>query len=132
MRPGHNTHDRPLILYVYYESVIARVNLGFFLRHGLHGAADFIFIFNGDTDAHTIVPVERKNIKVIRRANECYDLGALAEVLTANDWKLAKKHKRFIMLNASVRGPFMPTWSSECWSDTFLNKLTDKVKVRFL
>lgn len=126
---GHGARDRPLILYTYFESDAARVNLGFFLRHALHGAADFIFIFNGDTDAYSLVPVERKNIRVIKRANECYDLGAHAEVLTANNSELVKKYKRFIIMNASVRGPYMPSWSGECWSDTFLNKLDDKVKV---
>lgn len=126
------SHDSPLILYAYSESDYGRVSLGFFCRHGLHDAADFIFIFNGDTDADAIVPIDRPNIKVIKRANECYDLGAYAEVLKANDKALVKKHKRFIMVNASVRGPFMPYWSNECWSDAFLNRVTDKVKVCFL
>lgn len=118
-------------MYAYYESDYARQNLGFFLRHALHGAADFIFIFNGDTDADDLVPVERENIKVIKRANECFDLGAYAEVLMANNSTLFKKHKRFITLNASVRGPFMPYWSIDCWSDALLRKVTDKVKVSF-
>lgn len=44
---------------------------------------------------------------------------------------LWKKYKRFITLNASIRGPFFPVYaSSSCWSDVFLNRVTEKVKVR--
>lgn len=30
---------------------------------------------------------------------------------------------------ASVRGPFMPRWSQECWTNAFTDKVTDRVKV---
>ena len=33
------------------------------------------------------------------------------------------------MLNASIRGPFLPYWASGCWSDMYLEKVTDEVKV---
>lgn len=118
--------NRPLILYSYSEIPSARENLEFFIAHGLHAAADFIFILNGETDAGELIP-KKSNIKSIQRPNDCYDLGAYAEVLTAED--LYKTYKRFIMLNASIRGPFLPYWSESCWSDMYLGKLTDEVKV---
>lgn len=117
---------RPLILYAYYETDNARQNLEYFIAHGLHGAADFIFILNGETNAEDIIPKE-PNIRYIHRPNDCYDLGAFAEVLTKDD--LYKKYNKFITLNASVRGPFLPYWATGCWSDMFLSKVTDKVKV---
>src|ERR1700730_3704626 len=40
--------DRPLVLYAYFETPSARENLEFFIAHGLHAAADFVFILNGD------------------------------------------------------------------------------------
>ncbi|KAL3425475.1 hypothetical protein PVAG01_02266 [Phlyctema vagabunda] len=119
--------NRPLILYAYAESETARENLQFFLRHGIHAAADFIFIMNGRTDAAKLVPVNEENIRVIRRPNDCYDIGAYAEVLTKND--LYKNYTRFITLNASLRGPFLPYWSESCWSDMYLNRVTDQVKL---
>ncbi|KAG7117933.1 Alcohol oxidase like protein [Verticillium longisporum] len=118
--------DRPLILYAYAESATARENLGFFLRKGLHAAADFVFIFNGETNASRLVP-DAPNIEIVERSNTCFDLGAYGEVLRKDD--LWTRYKRFVLLNASIRGPFLPTWSSSCWSDLFLDRLTAKKKL---
>ncbi|KAK8056533.1 hypothetical protein PG993_001760 [Apiospora rasikravindrae] len=112
--------DRPLISYAYAESESGRANLKYFLAQGLHGAADFIFIINGETDAADLIP-HKPNIRVVRRNNTCFDLGAHGEVLRKND--LWKKYKRFITLNASIRGPFVPRWSRSCWSDVYLGRL---------
>ncbi|EGX44276.1 hypothetical protein AOL_s00193g188 [Orbilia oligospora ATCC 24927] len=120
--------DRPLITYVYFETENARKNALFFIRHGLHFEADFIFIINGESDIVDQIPV-LSNIKIIRRKNTCFDLGAHAEVLTDNNNALINSYRRFILLNASIRGPFMPTWSRECWSDAYLAKVTEKNKL---
>lgn len=122
-----NGYDRPLVAYAYAESAKARENFKFFLKRGLHAGADFIFIFNGETDAADLVPTHLENVKVVRRSNTCYDMGAFGEVLAKDG--LWQRYKRFITLNASVRGPFLPIWSDECWTDAFLNKVTNKVKV---
>ncbi|KAE9374790.1 hypothetical protein N431DRAFT_221630 [Stipitochalara longipes BDJ] len=116
----------PLVLYAYSESETARPNLDFFIRHALNSAADFVFILNGLTDAASIIP-KLPNIKIVQRDNDCYDLGAYAEVLQKND--LWKGYGKFIMLNASLRGPFMPYWSDTCWMDMYLRKLTEEVKL---
>jgi len=118
--------ERPLILYAYSETKSARINLKFFIAHGLHAAADFIFIFNGPTDAASLIP-NATNIRSVQRLNDCYDIGAYAEVLTTND--LYKSYKKFIMLNASIRGPFLPYWAESCWSDMYLQRVTDEVKL---
>lgn len=121
-------HDRPLIVYAYSETDDSKENFKFFLKRGLHAAADFIFVFNGPTTVADLVPTHLENVRVVERDNTCYDIGAVGEVLAKDD--LWKKYKRFITMNASVRGPFMPVWSKECWTDTLLRKITDKVKVR--
>ncbi|KAF3310979.1 hypothetical protein TWF173_009098 [Orbilia oligospora] len=72
--------DRPLITYVYFETENARKNALFFIRHGLHFEADFIFIINGESDIVDQIPV-LSNIKIIRRKNTCFDLGAHAELV---------------------------------------------------
>lgn len=122
--------DRPLVVYAYAESENARENLRFFLTRGLHAGADFIFIFNGETDADQMVPVHLENISIVKRENTCYDIGAFGQVLSKDS--LWMRYKRFITLNASVRGPFLPIWSDECWTDAFFNKITDEVKVSVL
>lgn len=124
---GNSGDDlRPLVLYTYAESPNARANFEFFVRNGLHGRADFIFIFNGETDAADLLPAE-PNIRVVHRENKCFDIGAHGEVLRQDD--LWKKYKRFITMNASIRGPFAPMYYPSCWMDAFLGKITDKVKV---
>ncbi|KAF3928272.1 hypothetical protein AA313_de0208448 [Arthrobotrys entomopaga] len=127
--PHHRPErDRPLILYVYRETLNARKNALFFINHGLHDAADFVFILNGPNTINQTIPIA-SNIKIVHRKNECYDLGAYGEVLTANDDELIRNYKKFIFLNASIRGPFMPTWSRECWSDAYLAKVTPETKL---
>ena len=118
--------DRPLVLYAYFETPNSRDNLEFFLNHGVHAGADFLFILNGDNKAEKILP-KADNIKFVKRANDCYDLGAFAEVLTTDD--LYKKYNRYIMMNASIRGPFLPYYATGCWSDMYLSRLTEKNKV---
>lgn len=118
---------RPLVLYAYAESQTARENFKFFLEKGIHGSADFIFIFNGETDAIALVP-EHPNIKIIQRENKCFDLGGMGEVLRKDD--LWRRYKRFITMNASIKGPFLPRYASTaCWSDVFLSRVTDTVKL---
>ena len=119
--------DRPLILYAYFETENSRVNFDFFLQHGLHAGADFLFILNGENKAEDSLP-KADNIKFVKRKNDCYDLGAFAEVLTKDD--LYKKYNRFITMNASIRGPFLPYYATGCWSDMYLSRLTEKNKVR--
>ncbi|EWC47438.1 hypothetical protein DRE_00406 [Drechslerella stenobrocha 248] len=130
-RPGGTNHfsERPLILYAYHETPNARRNALFFIHHGLHATADFIFILNGPTNITSELPQDAPNIRFIQRNNTCYDLGAHGEVLSANDDELIKKYNKFILMNASIRGPFLPTWSRECWSDVYLARITDMVKL---
>lgn len=125
--PSASPTDRPLVLYAYSETPNARANLVFFLAHGLHQSADFVFIMNGESSATSLIP-DKSNIRIVQRENDCYDLGAYAEVLTKDDFY--KTYQRYILMNASIRGPFLPAWASGCWSDMYLGKITDKVKVR--
>lgn len=124
--PSSDASLRPLVLYTYAESDNARENLAFFVKNGLHGNADFVFIFNGETSAIDQLP-QAPNIRIVKRDNKCFDIGAMGEVLRQDD--LWKKYKRFITMNASIRGPFFPVHSPSCWTDTFLNRVTEKVKV---
>ena len=61
--------------YVYHETDDARPNAEFFIRHGLHSGADFVFILNGETDLAEVIP-KRSNVKVVKRENTCFDIGA--------------------------------------------------------
>ncbi|KAL8996020.1 MAG: hypothetical protein Q9169_004367 [Polycauliona sp. 2 TL-2023] len=118
-----------LILYSYHESDDERRNAEFFIRHGLHDSADFIIIFNGEETAPNRLRVpEAENIKVVRREDTCYHIGSYGEVLRGLG-DVIKQYKRFILLDATIRGPFMPHWSKKCWSDAYLGRLNDQVKL---
>ncbi|KAJ0311020.1 hypothetical protein COL516b_001722 [Colletotrichum fioriniae] len=121
-----SSKDRPLIVYAYHDSESARANLDYFVNKGIHNAADFVFIFNGDANASSTIP-DLPNISIVKRDNTCFDMGAIGEVLRKDD--LWKKYKRFITMNASIRGPFLPAWSSSCWSDLYLSKVTETTKL---
>lgn len=135
---------RTLILYAFSDTPDARDNLMYFLRHGLHSAADFIFIMNGvdnQTVASFQIPEEASNIRIMQRPPTCFDLGAYGEVLRSKEqWTsigwgagripLWRRYKRFIMLNSSVRGPFLPHWGQgACWSDLFVQRVTWDTKL---
>ena len=121
--------NRDLILYSYHETPEAFRNFDFFLRHALHAKADFIIMLNG---AHTL-NLEHlrllRNVRIVERANRCFDLGGFHEILT-DDPALIKRYRRFMFLNASLRGPFFPPWADRvCWSDAWWDKLDARVKV---
>lgn len=124
-------YDRPLILYAYHETENAKRNFEFFIQHGLHDGADFVFIINGPHTIGHLIP-SAPHIGLIERHNTCYDLGAYDEVLKIEDGRLKKSYNKFIFINASVRGPFLPKWSNQCWTDAYLDRITDKVKVCLL
>ncbi|KAI0025380.1 hypothetical protein F4780DRAFT_774848 [Xylariomycetidae sp. FL0641] len=184
--PGNNndpisssssSSSRPLILYAYAESANARANLAFFLAQGLHGGADFVFLVNGAASGEAAgalaaaAAAHPANVRVVRRGNTCFDLGAFGEVLRGPSpffffsasaghrppssggggdggngdadgdageeeekeeeppLPLWRRYARFITLNASVRGPFVPGWSAACWSDAVLAAVTPRTKL---
>ncbi|KAF9872866.1 hypothetical protein CkaCkLH20_09729 [Colletotrichum karsti] len=118
--------DRPLVVYAYHESESARANLEYFVTKGLHNAADFVFIINGEAKSSSLIP-DLPNVRIVKRDNTCFDMGAIGEVLRKDD--LWKQYKRFITMNASIRGPFLPMWSSSCWTDLYLSKVTETTKL---
>jgi hypothetical protein len=121
--------DRPLIMYSYSETPSSRRNALFFIQHGLHSQADFIFVVNGESDLDKILPNNLPNVRFIKKSNNCFDLGSMGEILQRDNYELVRKYKRFILMNSSIRGPFMPTWTDGCWSDIYLDEITDEVKL---
>lgn len=129
---GTASEKRPkdVILYSYYEHPAAARNLQFFVDHALHGAADFIFIING-FNVSVNIPVG-PNIEVVYRKNECFDMGAYNHVISANGNGVKQKYDRFILMNASFRGPFFPAYAQTlnlCWSSVFFAHLVEDVKL---
>lgn len=118
--------DKTLVMYNYFESDKAKRNLKFFLDHGVHEREDTDFLLVSQSHVCLDLPTHR-NFGIIFRNNTCFDLGAHKEVVMQHN--LLSRYAKFILLNGSVRGPFMPAWSSDCWTDAFTRRLNDTVKL---
>lgn len=69
------------------------------------------------------------NVRIVQRANRCYDGGAIGEVLRAHP-ELGRLYKYFVLMNSSVRGPFLPRYyQSRPWTRAFTDLLSDEVKL---
>jgi len=96
-------------------------------------AVDYIFIINGETrmmdDLHALTR-RHANVRVLQRANSCYDGGAIGEVLRDNP-DLERSYQYFLLMNSSVRGPFLPVFYSHDrpWTVAFTDLLNDDVKL---
>lgn len=121
--------DDLLIVYAYSETENAYENAEFFIKHGVHGSAQFIFILNGEAPLLEPILPTGPNIEIFRRNNTCFDMGAYGHLIREKNL-MASRFTKFILLNASIRGPFLPTWSRDCWSTAWLGKISDTMKVR--
>ncbi|KUJ20188.1 uncharacterized protein LY89DRAFT_780023 [Mollisia scopiformis] len=110
----------------------------------------------GKYDYETIWPKDIGNVRVLEREKgTCFELGTHAEILNmeggseqrgrtslesgklrklesrdeAKKSKLMERYERFILLSSKAKGPFVPKWSKDCWSDVYLGKVNHKVKL---
>lgn len=112
---------KTLCLYVFHQYTL---NVQFFIKHGLFQdpTVDFILIAN-DPDFKMVLPCP-----VVVRKNENYDFGAWSEVLLTSD--KYKQYDYFILINSTVRGPFLPPWfRQKNWTKLFTEQITDQVKL---
>lgn len=114
-----------LIIYTYFETPAYARNLDFFFRVGLpavRGRADVVLVVNGGVCS---VPIPQ-GVAVLPRENTGYDAAAWSAALLAVD---VNAYERFILMNCTVRGPFLPPWADGvCWADLFLGRLNDQVR----
>jgi len=113
---------KTLVLYVFHE-YNQRVN--YFINNALFrdDQVDFIFICN-NREINFVVP---EYVKVVKRDNLGYDFGGWSDALLTND--LYKSYDNFIFANASIIGPFVKPDYKGKWTDLYLNRLTDKIKL---
>lgn len=112
---------RTVVCYAYFEKNAAyRDNLAFFLRHGLLDDAEHVIAING---ACSLEIPERPNLRVIRRPNRGFDFGGHADAVES----LTETFDRYVFLNATCRGPFLPPWTGRRWPDVFGDLLTGDV-----
>ncbi len=102
---------------------------------------DYVLVVNGEATVDLAgLPL---NVRVVRRANVCYDGGSAGEVLASMD---LRPYQFFLIMNSSVRGPFLPAYFAKSgggglgpgssvhlaarpWTTVFTDLLNDRVKL---
>lgn len=113
---------KTLVLYVFHE-YNKRVN--YFINNALFQdeTVDWIFICN-NKKIDFVVP---EYVKILKRDNIGFDFGGWSDALLTND--LYKNYDNFIFANSSIMGPFIHNDYKGKWTDIYLNRLTDDIKL---
>lgn len=117
-----------LIIYAYYETSDAPRNLGFFCRHAITPYRDrhYAIVINGKCSVEDQIP-SQENVAVLKRDNKGFDFGAWAHALRSY---AVEEFDYFILLNASVTGPFLPLYQDASrWPELFIALLNERVKL---
>lgn len=102
--------ERSLVFYCYKEDPDAKLNLEFFLKHGVCDSplVDYIFILN-NKECSVEFP-KQSNITIWMREENQYDVISYKYVLAELSEQSLKEYSYYFFLNASCRGPFMPPY----------------------
>ncbi|CAH1798198.1 unnamed protein product [Owenia fusiformis] len=131
--------DRVLVIYAYSEIAdkkqdIRKNNLQFFIDFAINGKhqssdVDYVIVINGYTC--TVDIPEYENTYVIVRENTGFDACAWKEaLLQMKKLKGEYWYKFFVLLNASVRGPFIPPYANDKhWITYFTKYLNNETRL---
>ncbi|KAK9826482.1 hypothetical protein WJX81_003889 [Elliptochloris bilobata] len=123
-----------MVVYVYAETdAESRNNLRFFLQHGVRpddGAHYVVTVQSEDAVLATALESEvvQDNVRFLSHLNVCYDWGTFGWVVRSKI--ITSAYKYFIMLNSSVRGPFLPPYMGPVtWHKLFTQRLNSDVLI---
>jgi hypothetical protein len=132
LEPAHT-----LIVLAHYFDRLGRDNLQFFLAQGLvpDSAYHFVVVVNGQvppgwSEKLNKIAEAYSNFEWHAHNNTGYDFCVYKDALTSLPLKVSIKDIRnFVLLNKSLRGPFVPSYYERPWPDVFTSRLTDRVKL---
>lgn len=121
---------KSVVIYTYFNSEVANFNLSFFIEKEVSykDNIDYIIVINGFNLDNSIILPKLNNLYIIRRPNIGYDFGGHAKALEFID-KEKKIYDYYFFMNSSVIGPIIPHYLTEHWSNFFIQKINDKVKL---
>ena len=85
---------------------------------------DFILISNNKNNKIDII---QDNVKILYRDNIGYDFGGWSDALLTNN--LYENYDKFIFVNSSVVGPFIPSYCNHKWTYIYINGLQNNIKL---
>ena len=119
-----------VIIYTYFKSDVADFNLDFYVKNEVkfRNNIDYIIVINGYEYNKNIYFPDIQNLTVIKRENLGYDFGGHNYALNYLD-SINKNYDYYFFMNAGVFGPILKEKTDSHWSNLFINKINDKVKV---
>lgn len=113
---------KTLVLYAFFE---LNSSVEHFINHCIFydPNIDFIMISSNMENIFTVPSY----VKVLMRENKGYDFGSWSDALLNNN--LYKDYDYFIFLNASAKGPYLPLYFKDKWTDIYINGLQGNVKL---
>jgi hypothetical protein len=114
--------SKTLVLYVFH---VYNTRVKYFINNCIFKDenVDFIIISNDKTNAFEAPDY----IKVLFRENIGYDFGGWSDALLTNN--LYENYDKFVFVNSSVVGPFVPSYYKGRWTDIYTDGLTDNIKL---
>ena len=116
-----------LVLYVFH---IYNERVEHFLKNCIFNDenVDFIIISNNKDNK---IDISKDNVKILYRDNIGYDFGGWSDALlqNTNGSSFYNQYDKFIFVNSSVIGPFLPSYFIGNWTDVYLNGLKNDIKL---
>lgn len=115
-----------LVLFVFHilnDRVINFIDNCIFLDQD----TDFLVICNDKSKELQVNDLLPTYVKTLYRDNNGFDFGGWSDALLLNN--LYQKYKKFVFINSSVIGPFLPPNFKGRWTDCYLDNLKDNVKL---
>jgi len=114
--------NKTLVLFVFHEynkRVNQFINKSIFKDDNV----DFIFICNNKNIIFNVPDY----VKTLHRDNIGYDFGGWSDALLIDN--LYNNYDKFIFVNSSVIGPFLHSNYKGKWTDIYINRLTNNIKL---
>lgn len=115
-----------LVVYVFHE-LNSRVEM--FLKLGVFKSdkIDFMFVCNNPHFKFDRIRNFPNYVLTHTRENTGYDFGAYSFALTHEN--IYKKYDKYILMNSSCKGPYIPTYYKGNWTEPFIDGLQGDVKL---
>jgi hypothetical protein len=114
-----------LVIYHYFEKDASyRDNFLHFLIFGFQEENDYIFIISGQ---YSIELPQFSNIQYVFTEPKKSDFGGYAQFINSGfDFQ---SYEFIFFINSSVRGPYLPAYAQQSWTQVFLNQMGPDVGI---